>query len=79
MIKTVIRDGSMINFWYANWHPMGPLYQKFTKKLLKCFTISKNTTIAQWWERCKDQWSKGRRFTKEVQERKKRTLADAIP
>ncbi|KAL3502317.1 hypothetical protein ACH5RR_036766 [Cinchona calisaya] len=36
-----IGNGFQTNFWYDNWHPMGPLHQHFSENLLTNFESAK--------------------------------------
>lgn len=37
-------------FWYNQWLPLRPLYQKFTRNILTCFGLTKDDKVAKYFE-----------------------------
>lgn len=65
-VKHLIGDGIDSFFWYDMWHPIGPLYQFFTKKLLSNLGLLAQDKVSKWIENGNWKWPCGRKLTREV-------------
>ncbi|KAL3502324.1 hypothetical protein ACH5RR_036773 [Cinchona calisaya] len=59
-------DGKLFSFWFDFWHPVGPLFKKFSGNLLHSLGLSKKSYIAEFILDGECKWPKGRRFNIEV-------------
>ncbi|KAL3501516.1 hypothetical protein ACH5RR_035965 [Cinchona calisaya] len=77
-----LKDIKFSRIWrlkFDEWHPLGPLYKKFSEGLLKSFGFSKQPKVADFIQNGTWKWPKGRKYTVEVRQLKDETAEDFTP
>lgn len=68
-----------LHFWYDQWHPTGPLYQKFSENLFHAFCLTMEDTVEKCIQDGEWKWPQGRRCTEEVRRLKAITPSSFRP
>lgn len=75
----IVGNGENTNFWYDYWHPIGPLFQKFSENMLYAFRMTKLEKVAECIQEGNWPWPTGRRNTAEIRQLKQNTPTSFLP
>ncbi|XP_027182181.1 uncharacterized protein LOC113780595 [Coffea eugenioides] len=78
-IRHIVGNGNNISFWFDTWHPLGPLYKRFTGNLLYSFGCKPHALVSEIIVDGRWRWPVGRKATAEVKRFKEATPECLVP